>query len=179
VRKNFRYEYNVLRRKGKLVLLPLSNSVTLASVRDQYFSWYRYGDSNDLAVRSKLELWWSFFETQLSVTLDTSSLDLDGRPISLIFGFRRRDQYDLFSLTFDPGYAEYSPGKQHLLLLIQREIAKGTKRFNFLAGNEGYKRQLATDTYATWDLRHTHLGNLTSWLPYIKAYVKTPREGHQ
>lgn len=176
VRKNLRHEYNVLRRQGEVRLVSLNEPPALSALRDKYLLWYRYGDPSDLARRSKLELWWSFYETQLGTILDASRLDLDGRPISLIFGFRREDEYDLFSLAFDPAYAEYSPGKQHLLLLIQREIANGTMRFNFLAGNEGYKRQLATDTYATWDLRHTHLGNIESWVPYFKAYVKTLRE---
>lgn len=177
VRKNLRHEHNVLRRLGEVNLVSLNETPALSALRKQYFLWYRHGDPNDPARRSKLELWWSFYESQLGINLDASRLDLNGCPIGLIFGFRRGGEYDLFSLAFDPAYAEYSPGKHHLLLLIQREIANGTIRFNFLAGNEGYKRQLATDAYPTWDLCHTHLGSIASWVPYFKAYVKALRGG--
>ena len=176
VRKNLRHEHNVLKRQGELALVALPDHTSLAPLRDPYFSWYRHGLANSSARQLKLDIWWSFYEAQVAGLLDASRLNVGGRCASLIFGFRRGGEYDLFSLAFDPELAEFSPGKQHLVLLIQREIARGTTRFNFLAGDEAYKRQFATDSYPTWDLHHTHPGNLSALLPWAKAYLKTMRD---
>lgn len=175
MRKNLRHEHNVLKRHGDPVLHAMEDLNSISSMRQAYMAWYRYGDQDSPERRQKLDIWWSFFEALAGGILDASRLDVGGVCVSLIFGFRRNDEYDLFSLAFSPEYAHLSPGKQHLVMVIQREIERGTKRFNFMVGDEPYKRQLSTDSYLTWDIKHTHLRSLSAVMPWIKTYLRMLR----
>lgn len=142
-RKNMRNEWNVLARRGEVTITRPSGG-QFERLRPFYEAWYRYGDAADAARRDKLDLWWRFFERVDRDLLEPSLLAVDGRPASLIFGFRRGTTFDLFSMTFDPELAAESVGKLHLQRVIRAWMERGGRRVDFLVGDEDYKKRLAT-----------------------------------
>lgn len=138
-----RNEWNVLARRGEIAISRPSLP-ELERLRPFYEAWYRYGDAADPARRDKLDLWWRFFERVDGDLLEPSLLAVDGRPASLIFGFRRGPTFDLFSMTFDPELSADSVGKLHLQRVVRAWMEDGGRRVDFLIGDEDYKKRLAT-----------------------------------
>jgi CelD/BcsL family acetyltransferase involved in cellulose biosynthesis len=85
----------------------------------------------------------AFFRDLLDVP--GSALDLligaGGRPVAAAFGFEDEQAYYLYNSSFDPTVASASPGIVLCDTLIRSAIASGRRRFDFLKGGEGYKRQ--------------------------------------
>jgi hypothetical protein len=151
VKKNIRHEGNVLAKLGLIEIKDYDSADQLARLKDNYYQWYQYQN-----------------KTIASKKLVVNVLHLDSHPISLIFGFRRNNEFDLFSLCYNPKYASYSPGKQHLFQFINQKIDAKTERINFLTGNEAYKMSYASDNYKTFDLKLHHMSNLTGIIQRIK-----------
>jgi CelD/BcsL family acetyltransferase involved in cellulose biosynthesis len=61
------------------------------------------------------------------------------RPIHWHMGFLFRNRLYFYKLTYDRQWANYSPGKVHIALLIDECIRKGVRYFDFLYGGESYK----------------------------------------
>lgn len=84
-----------------------------------------------------------FFRDLLEVP--GAALDLligtGGRPVAAAFGFEDEQAYYLYNLSFDPIAASASPGIVLCDTLIRSAIASGKRRFDFLKGDEGYKRR--------------------------------------
>lgn len=142
-RKNMRNEWNVLARRGE-VTIDRPTRDGFGALKPLYEAWYRYGDAADRARRDKLDLWWNVFEAVFDDLLEPSVLAVDGRPASLVFGFRRGATFDLFSMTFDPALTAESVGKLHLQRVIRAWFERGGRRIDFLVGDEDYKKRLAT-----------------------------------
>ena len=66
----------------------------------------------------------------------------DGRASACVFGYSDADSYYLYNSSFDPSYSALSPGVVLLATLIRRTIEEGLTRFDFLKGEEVYKRRL-------------------------------------
>ncbi len=143
-RKNMRNEWNVLGRRGEVTIERPADRAALEALRTHYTAWYRYGPAEDPGRAAKLELWWAFFDRVFDDLLEVSVLRVAGVPASLIFGFRRDRDIDLFSMTFDPAFMAESVGKLHLQQVIRAWMEAGGRQFNFLVGDEDYKKHLAT-----------------------------------
>jgi CelD/BcsL family acetyltransferase involved in cellulose biosynthesis len=61
--------------------------------------------------------------------------------VAAAFGFEDEQAYYLYNSSFDPTVASASPGIVLCDTLIRSAIASGRRRFDFLKGGEGYKRQ--------------------------------------
>ena len=57
-------------------------------------------------------------------------------------GFDYNDKMYLYNSAYDPQYDSLSAGLLCKILCIQESIQEGRKVFDFLKGNETYKRQL-------------------------------------
>ena len=78
--------------------------------------------------------------------LNLSFLDVDGKPVSVVWGFDYTDAYYQMTHTFDPDYSQYSVGTVHLMRLIEDCIRNGRTKFDFLKGDEPFKYRWARHT---------------------------------
>jgi CelD/BcsL family acetyltransferase involved in cellulose biosynthesis len=63
----------------------------------------------------------------------------DTVPVAAGFGFETEDCYYLYNSAYEPAASHASPGIVLLAGLIERAIAEGRRRFDFLKGDETYK----------------------------------------
>lgn len=63
----------------------------------------------------------------------------DGVPRAAAFGFETENGYYYYNSAYDPGAAMASPGVVLLSAMIETEIDRGAKVFDFLKGSEQYK----------------------------------------
>jgi CelD/BcsL family acetyltransferase involved in cellulose biosynthesis len=66
-------------------------------------------------------------------------LQLDGRPVAAIYGFRYGDTFYYYQSGFDPDYATRSVGLVALGLSIRNAINNGVLEYDLLRGAEAYK----------------------------------------
>lgn len=72
--------------------------------------------------------------------LSVASLDLDGRMIAGSLVLRDRDTLYYYLPAFDPALAKYAPSTILLAHLVEQAFAEGLARFDFMLGDEPYKR---------------------------------------
>jgi CelD/BcsL family acetyltransferase involved in cellulose biosynthesis len=68
-----------------------------------------------------------------------SVLRLAGRPISWNFSFFHRNIFHAYTITYDREFAGHSPGKIHLIRLIDLGLRSGWKEIDLGQGDEEYK----------------------------------------
>lgn len=71
-------------------------------------------------------------------------------PVHVICGLLHRDRYAYFLAGMDPAHASHGPGYANLLHLFEQLPARGIRHFDFLRGDERYKRSFGP----VEDLRH-------------------------
>lgn len=85
--------------------------------------------------------------------LDLRALCLDDRAIAVHMGARTPSRYFYYIPAFDPELAKHSPGSLLIWKLIEEASQQGIRWFDFLRGDEGYKREWgAVDGPAYWRL---------------------------
>jgi CelD/BcsL family acetyltransferase involved in cellulose biosynthesis len=67
-------------------------------------------------------------------------LDVDGRIAAAISCFRYDATVSFYTTGYDPGLAAYGPGRRLMALAIRSAIGEGAAGFDFLRGDEPYKR---------------------------------------
>jgi CelD/BcsL family acetyltransferase involved in cellulose biosynthesis len=90
--------------------------------------------------------------------LNLSFLDVDGKPVSAVWGFDYADTYYEMTSSFDTDYAEYSIGTIHLWRLLEDCIQNGRTKFSFLKGDESYKFRWAHHTVNNVQITMTKRG---------------------
>ncbi len=70
-----------------------------------------------------------------------SILRLDGEPIGAIYAMRLGDTCYYYQAGFDPAQGSISPGTLLVAATIKRAIDEGVSHFDFLRGDEPYKRR--------------------------------------
>jgi CelD/BcsL family acetyltransferase involved in cellulose biosynthesis len=68
-------------------------------------------------------------------------LTLDDEPVSAVYAFKYAQKMFNYLTGFDPQYSIYRVGHLIFLYLIQHSMNNGTKEFDFMRGDESYKRQ--------------------------------------
>jgi CelD/BcsL family acetyltransferase involved in cellulose biosynthesis len=76
--------------------------------------------------------------------LNLSFLMADDKPISSLFGFEYDSKYYAYLSGFDPAYYKYSPGNLLIMHVAEDCIRRKLKEYDFLRGNEFYKRSWAS-----------------------------------
>jgi CelD/BcsL family acetyltransferase involved in cellulose biosynthesis len=76
--------------------------------------------------------------------LDFSFLNVDGKPVSVVWGFKYNDTFHDMTIAFDINFSNYSVGYLHTVKLIEDTIRNGLKKFDFLKGDERYKSHWAS-----------------------------------
>src|SRR5204862_124827 len=59
-------------------------------------------------------------------------LEVDGVVVAMLYCFRDRDRIYYFQGGFDPAYARWSVGQLLVCHAIERSVAEGARRFDFL-----------------------------------------------
>jgi CelD/BcsL family acetyltransferase involved in cellulose biosynthesis len=79
--------------------------------------------------------------------LDLSILLVDGHAEAFTFVITDPDAHYLYALAFDPASpaSRDSPGEQLLVEAMKRAASEGAAHFDFLVGDESYKRSWATE----------------------------------
>lgn len=71
-------------------------------------------------------------------------LHLDERPLAFHLAIEQGGAYFPLKGGFDPAFGAYSPGKLMIQATLERAFAIGLERYEFLGGNDDYKRRWAT-----------------------------------
>ncbi len=67
-------------------------------------------------------------------------LDVGGQPIAVIWCMRAFDVVAFYTTGFDQEWARYGPGRRIMARAIQSAASEGAADFDFLRGDESYKR---------------------------------------
>jgi CelD/BcsL family acetyltransferase involved in cellulose biosynthesis len=92
----------------------------------------------------------SFFEHvarsfQLRGLLSLDSFRMEGKMVAATFSFRYDGAFYLYNSAYDSSLKPSSPGLILVARLIERSIAEGLRRFDFLRGRERYKYDLGAE----------------------------------
>lgn len=71
--------------------------------------------------------------------VDFTELRMGDTIVSWHLGFRDKQRYYYYMPAINPEFAAYSPGKVHLLYLVEQSIKEGLIIFDHLRGEENYK----------------------------------------
>ena len=71
-------------------------------------------------------------------------LELNGRPLAWSLGFQANGKYAFYQQTFDMDAEEYAPGEVLLHYLLSYAKESVAREFDFLRGDEFYKRRFAS-----------------------------------
>jgi CelD/BcsL family acetyltransferase involved in cellulose biosynthesis len=72
-------------------------------------------------------------------------LDLDGEPVACTFSYDFRDTLALYNSSFRADLAKHAPGMVLVGSLIEQAIGDGKRVFDFLRGDEPYKRRFGPE----------------------------------
>ncbi len=93
-----------------------------------------------------------------------TTLDLDGAPAAAWYGFADRDTVYFYQSGRDPRWEDKSVGVALMVKMIRRAIEGGYRRFDFLRGDEGYKREWTASEAVTQELVAFRPGWRGRWL---------------
>lgn len=97
--------------------------------------------------------------------LHFSVLETGGQPASWHLGFLHHRRFYWYFPAFAPEVAEFSPGMVHVALLVERAFRHDAQVFDFLRGEEAYKRRWANGTVS-----------LCSWRQRLSGLEAVSRE---
>ncbi|PQP34717.1 hypothetical protein C6A37_06275, partial [Desulfobacteraceae bacterium SEEP-SAG9] len=141
LRQNIRYQTRRLQKEGNLFLRHFKLDETEAAK-----------DTLKDFLKTRAERWPEaynlpdFFKSIVERVLPTgflhfSELQLNSQPISWVLGFIYKKRFYYYIPVLRADMANYSPGKVHLSMLIEKAIAAGIEVFDLLKGVEPYKMQ--------------------------------------
>lgn len=68
------------------------------------------------------------------------ALELEDRPIAMLYGMSYKGRFGFFQGGFDPDYAQYGPGDMLITRAVDLAIGEGCAVFDMLKGDHEYKR---------------------------------------
>ncbi len=91
--------------------------------------------------------------------LSLDFLEVRGKPVATTFSFVYRDVFYLYNSAYDPNFRDVSPGLMIVAKLIERCIAEGIPRFDFLRGRERYKFDMGAQAIPLHSVQITKSSN--------------------
>lgn len=88
--------------------------------------------------------------------LSLNFLEANGRRAASTFGYDFEGTYSLYNSAYEREFRPLSPGLVLVVRLIERCIARGIRRFDFLRGEERYKFQLGAQALPLHAVRLFH-----------------------
>jgi CelD/BcsL family acetyltransferase involved in cellulose biosynthesis len=77
-------------------------------------------------------------------------LSVGDRPVAAAFGFAESQAYYLYNSAYDPALSSAAPGIVLLMRMLERSVADGIVRFDFLKGDERYKYHFGAHERNLW-----------------------------
>lgn len=71
-------------------------------------------------------------------------LKLSGKTVATLYGFKYKGKYYAYKTGMDPAYSRFSVGNILFLKVMEECIQEGLLEFDFMWGEDPYKRQFAT-----------------------------------
>jgi CelD/BcsL family acetyltransferase involved in cellulose biosynthesis len=93
-----------------------------------------------------------------------TTLDVDGEPAAAWYGFACGDTVYYYQSGRDPRWERESVGQVLLAAMVRRAMERGFKRFDFLRGEEPYKRQWTTTGQTAEEITIFRRGLRGRWL---------------
>ena len=93
-------------------------------------------------------------------------LMMAGRPVAFRYGFIDGGVYYDYQTGYDPAFAERRPGFIMVALIMEDLISRRVRRFDFLRGDEHYKRHWAKEGRRTYRY-YVFPPGIKSWIYYI------------
>jgi len=106
-----------------------------------------------------------------------STLDLEGRPVAAWYGFASDDTVYFYQGGRDPEWERESVGLVLMGIMIQRAIERGYRAFNFLRGDDSYKRQWTPSRRKTHETVIFRSGWRGLWLRALDAVAELRGSG--
>jgi len=112
-------------------------------------------------------------------------LQLDNKVIAVIYGYEFCNHFYYYQVAHDPDFKDLSPGSVLLYLVIEDCCSRGMAEFNFLQGNESYKRiwtdqsrMLYRAVLSRGNFRSTILNALDQGKKVVSGFLKRATHGH-
>ncbi len=103
-------------------------------------------------------------------------LKVDDQVIAALYAFRYRDVFYVYQMGFDPSWGRYSPGRLLTAHVIQAAIKEGARVFDWLRGEQQFKRAWANNMHVNYrlllsnNLRGHLLINSKSYRHFAKSF---------
>lgn len=104
-----------------------------------------------------------------------SVLQLNGRSLAYEFAFLRGKIYGMHNIAFRPEAGIYSPGKLLMLKNIEYAFSRNCQTYDFLQGDEPYKKEFANASLPLIDVTlypKNPLGYLNHWAVRLAGFSK-------
>jgi CelD/BcsL family acetyltransferase involved in cellulose biosynthesis len=191
IRSDIRRRSNLLTKMGKVEFIRLHE------VEDVMDTLYVIKSIHVKCRRAKGEISWYTDNKRFSFVslilerfgdrkwLDLVFLKLNGRIIAYYLGFMYDNIVYFWNTGFDPEFSKVSPGKLLLHHWIKESFADGYREFDFMVGEESYKRQWTSPTrpnYEFFIFKNTIRSNLLkcyyTYKPILKKNPYLRKIGH-
>lgn len=138
--KKQRHEVRRKRRNLEAALGPVSLAVAGAEDVSRFCEVHRSNsDDKEAFMTSAMEAF--FAELVETAGARIHNLVAGDRVLASAFGFPTAEAYYLYNSAYDTDIADLAPGAVLLGYLIEHHLARGVSRFDFLKGDETYKRR--------------------------------------
>ncbi|HEY3280087.1 MAG TPA: GNAT family N-acetyltransferase [Gemmatimonadales bacterium] len=120
------------------------------------------------------------FATELAALqrLWLTTLDLDGEPVAAWYGFTWHDTVYFYQSGRDPAWDRESVGQVLMGAMIRRAIERGYKRFDFLRGEDAYKKHWTETQAITEEITLFRPGWRGRWLRALDAAAQLKARLH-
>ena len=130
---------------GEITYRILEDFADIKDSMDTFLELFRESrDDKTSFMTSRMEAFFLTLASSMSELklLKLCFLELNKQPTAAIMCFDYNDNYYLYNNGFDPQFRPLSVGLLSKALSIQDSIQKGRKKFDFLKGEETYKRHM-------------------------------------
>jgi hypothetical protein len=154
LRKDLNRRQNRLEELGVLEFKVLTSFEEISKSLSLFYSWHKIKWPNAFIATGLYEN--VIKESLKAGILHYSILTLNNKAISIRLGFYNDDTFFSYIPVYNSTFAQYSPGKLHLLSCICWSIEKKLSVFDHLRGDELYKKEWAETshplyTYSLWN----------------------------
>jgi CelD/BcsL family acetyltransferase involved in cellulose biosynthesis len=144
-RHEVRRKLRRLNEEGRIEYRFISDGAALPAAMDTFFKMFIESrqDKADFMTEGMRSFFISLADAMARIgLLRLGVLELDGKPLAEIMCFDYRNCIYLYNSGYDPAYVSLSAGLLSKVLAIKDSIEKRRKKFDFLKGEEIYKRHL-------------------------------------
>lgn len=163
------YQIRRLEKTSPLELQKVSNEAEVVDYLNTFCQLHqkRWNDTSTKSLFNDEKFKRFFIELGTKMFIDgkvsCSYLTYQGNMVAGHYGFRSKNSFYYYYPAYDPEYARNSIGKVFLYLLVKSEADADLRVFDFLRGNEEYKKNWGTVTYSNVQLTAVK-SNLKGWM---------------